>query len=379
MASAAATRNQRASAGAIDSIGIARGHGVYDAIAQMPDDQELLRSSFDQLSGEIHASAKTVLLQDSRYVRDAVGERLRSAAGAVGASFAPVLASAGNGQQLAPATANGPASWIQGMGSWSQIDSDGNAARVKSSSGGFLMGVDTPVSNAWRLGLMAGYSRTDFDAQGRASSGDSDNYHLGAYGGGQWGALGLRGGVAYSWHDIATRRSVATPSFSDRLKASYDGSTAQVFADLSYRIDTPSAAFEPFANVAYVNLRTDGYTESGGAAALHAKGQTTDTTFTTLGSRISSRFDLAGAQAAARGSLGWRHAFGDVRPVAAQAFSAGESFTVAGVPIAKDSAVIEAGLDVQITSKAAFGLSYQGQLASSAQDHGVKASLNIRF
>ncbi|SSW72056.1 Extracellular serine protease [Achromobacter agilis] len=379
MASAAATRNQRASAGAIDSIGIARGHGVYDAIAQMPDDQELLRSSFDQLSGEIHASAKTVLLQDSRYVRDAVGERLRSAAGAVGASFAPVLASAGNGQQLAPATANGPASWIQGMGSWSQIDSDGNAARVKSSSGGFLMGVDTPVSNAWRLGLMAGYSRTDFDAQDRASSGDSDNYHLGAYGGGQWGALGLRGGVAYSWHDIATRRSVATPSFSDRLKASYDGSTAQVFADLSYRIDTPSAAFEPFANVAYVNLRTDGYTESGGAAALHAKGQTTDTTFTTLGSRISSRFDLAGAQAAARGSLGWRHAFGDVRPVAAQAFSAGESFTVAGVPIAKDSAVIEAGLDVQITSKAAFGLSYQGQLASSAQDHGVKASLNIRF
>ncbi|AXA71961.1 hypothetical protein CE205_15810 [Achromobacter insolitus] len=379
MISAAATRNQRASAGAVDSIGIARGHQVYDAIAKMPDDKGLLRSSFDQLSGEIHASAKTVLLQDSRYVRDAVGERLRSAVGGVAASSAPVLASAGSGQRLAPATAKGAASWIQAMGSWSHIDSDGNAARVKSSTAGFLMGADTPVSDAWRLGMMAGYSRTDFDVQDRASSGNSDNYHLGAYGGGQWGALGLRGGVAYSWHDITTRRSVSIPSFTDRLKANYDGRTAQVFADLSYRIDTSSVSFEPFANVAYVNLKTDGYTESGGAAALRAKGQTTDTTFTTLGTRASSSFELAGAQAAARGSLGWRHAFGDVNPVAAQTLSAGNSFTVAGVPIAKDSAVIEAGVDVQITSRATFGLSYQGQLASSTQDHGVRAGLNIRF
>jgi outer membrane autotransporter protein len=379
MALAGKTRNQRAAAGAIDSIGMAGGHGVYDAVVRLPDDKDLLRSSFDQLSGEIHASAKTVLLQDSRYVRDAMGERLRSAVGGVGAAAAPVLASAGNGVRLAPATARGPSTWVQGIGAWSHADGDANAARLKSSSGGFLMGADAPVSDAWRLGLMAGYSRTDFDVQDRASSGDSDNYHLGAYGGGQWGALGLRGGVAYSWHGIATRRSAAMPGFSDRLKADYDGRTAQAFADLSYRIDTPAAAFEPFANLAYVNLRTDGYTESGGAAALHAKGQTTETAFATLGSRAMSSFELGRAQATARGSLGWRHAFGDVLPLATQAFSAGESFTVAGVPIAKDSAVIEAGLDVQITPRAAFGLSYQGQLASSARDHGVRASLNVYF
>lgn len=379
MALTGRTRNQRAAAGAIDGMGMASGHAVYDAVVSLPDDPALLHASFDQLSGEVHASAKSVLLQDSRYLRDAVGERLRSAAGGVGAVSAPVLVSAGEGVRLAPANANGPATWIQGMGSWSHIDSDGNAARVKSSTGGFLMGADGPVSDAWRLGVMAGYSRSDFDVQDRASSGDSDNYHLGAYAGGQWGALGLRGGLAYSWHDITTRRSVAMRGFSDRLKASYDGRTAQAFADLSYRIDTPAVSFEPFANIAYVNLETDGYRESGGPAALRGKSQTTETTFTTLGTRAMSRFELGGAQAAGRGSLGWRHAFGDVMPLATQAFSAGEAFTVAGAPIAKDSAVIEAGLDVQITRQAAFGLSYQGQLASSAQDHGVRASLNIRF
>lgn len=379
MASAAATRNQRAAAAAIDSIGMAAGNELYDAMAVMPDDKGLLRTSFDQLSGEIHASAKTVLLEDSRYVRDAASERLRSAVGAVGASLAPVLASAGDGAKLAAATAMGPASWIQGLGSWRQIDGDGNAAQVKSSTGGFLLGVDAPVSDVWRLGLMAGYSRTDFDVRDRSSSGDSDNYHLGAYGGGQWGALGLRGGLSYSWHDIATRRSVSMPGYSDRLKASYDGRTAQVFADLSYRIDTGVAALEPFANVAYVNLKTDGYTESGGAAALRANSQTTETTYTTLGSRITSGFELGGAQATAKGSLGWRHAFGDLKPVATQAFAAGNAFTVAGVPIAKNSAVLEAGLDVQVSRKVSFDLSYQGQLASGAQDHGVRAGLSVRF
>ncbi len=379
MISAAATRNQRAAAGAIDSIGMAGGHRVYDAVAQLPDDAPLLRGAFDQLSGEIHASARTVLLQDSRYVRDAVAERLRAAAGGVGAVSAPVLASAGDGARLAPADARGPATWLQATGSWSHIDGDGNAARAKSSSGGFVMGVDTPVSEAWRLGLMAGYSRTDFDVQQRSSSGDSDNYHLGAYGGGQWGKLGLRGGLAYSWHDITTRRSVSMSGMSERLEADYDGRTAQVYADLSYRIDTPAAAIEPFANAAYVNLKTDGYRESGGAAALRGKSQTNETTYTTLGARASTDFELGGAQAAARGSLGWRHAFGDVKPVAVQAFSAGESFTVAGVPIAKNSAVVEAGLEVRINRRASFGLSYQGQLAGSAQDHGVRAGLNIRF
>lgn len=377
MASKGATRNQRAAAAAIDSIGLVGGHALYDAVARLPDDAGTLQAGFDQVSGEMHASAKTVLLQDSRYLRDAMSGRLRAAAGN-GAGPAPLVAALGGGAPL-PAGLNGPASWIQGMGSWSRIDGDGNAARVKSSTGGFLMGVDAPFAEAWRVGLMAGYSRTAFDADDRASSGHSDNYHLGVYGGGQWGALGLRGGLAYTWHDIATRRSVAMPGFADRLKAGYGGRTAQAFIDLGYRIETAAVAFEPFANLAYVNLRTDGWRESGGAAALHASGQATDTTFTTLGLRAASGFELGRAQAVARGSLGWRHALGDVRPLATQAFSAGDAFTVAGVAIARDSAVIEAGLDLQVTRATTFGLAYQGQLASAGQDHGVRANLAIRF
>ncbi|WP_274426174.1 autotransporter-associated beta strand repeat-containing protein, partial [Chelativorans sp. YIM 93263] len=53
----ARTRNQRATAEGAESLD--PGNEVYNAIAALPDTDAVIRDSFDQLSGEIHASAKT--------------------------------------------------------------------------------------------------------------------------------------------------------------------------------------------------------------------------------------------------------------------------------------------------------------------------------
>ncbi len=54
-------------------------------------------------------------------------------------------------------------SWVRAFGAWTAADSDGNAARLKSSIGGVSAGTDAPVSDDWRIGAMAGYSRSSFD------------------------------------------------------------------------------------------------------------------------------------------------------------------------------------------------------------------------
>jgi fibronectin-binding autotransporter adhesin len=306
-------------------------------------------------------------------------DRVRAAFGDVAAPSMPVMAYAEGGLQLAAPTTDRFAVWGQGFGAWGHNNGDGNAARLNHSTGGFLMGADAPVFDSWRLGLLAGYSRTNFDARDRNSSGSSDNYHLGLYDGTQWGALGFRSGLAYSWQDISTSRTVAFSGFGDSLKSKYNAGTFQAFGEFGYRIDTAMAAFEPFANLAYVNLDTGSFSEQGGAAALHAAGQSTDTTFTTLGLRASTRFMLGGVNATARGTLGWQHAFGDIVPLSAQAFATGDAFTIAGVPIARDAALIETGLDLNLTPSATLGLSYQGQIASSAQQHGFKVNLGVTF
>ena len=368
------TRNQRDTGDGVDSLG--NGNPVWNAVAVLGGDS--VPAAFDSLSGEVHASVKSMLLDDSRFVRDAATDRVRSAFAGTAMSSTPVMAYGEGGFAAAPADTDRLAVWMRGFGSWGEWGSDGNAAGLDRTLGGVLIGADGLVAENLRLGLMTGYSHSDVD--GRASSGSSDNYHLGLYGGSQWGALGLRFGAAYSWHDIETARSVAFPGFAESLDANYDAATMQAFGELGYRIDTQSASFEPFAGLAYVNLHTDGFTEKGGASALESTGTNTGTTFTTVGIRASKDFMLSGTNVKARGMIGWRHAFGDTTPLSRVSFAGGDMFTIAGVPIAKDAAVIEAGLDFGITEKATLGLSYSGQIGSGGtRDHGFRADYRVNF
>jgi len=370
------TWNQVSAGGGVESLG--PGNSIHNAVLNLSADQA--RNAFDQLSGEIHASARTALIEDSRFMRNAVNDRLRAAVGSTGAAGEPVVTYQNGKPVAAPATTDRFALWGQGFGSWGRTDGDGNAAKLERRTAGFFIGADAPVFDNWRLGAVAGYSRTDFDVKGRQSSGTSDNYHLGLYGGATWGALALRTGAAYTWHDIATNRTVGFPGFGDRLSGDYGAATAQIFGELAYGFTMGATRIEPFANLAYVNLHTDGFRETGGAAALIGTSADTDATFTTLGLRAQTTFNLGGANLTAKATLGWRHAFGDVTPLASLRFAGGgNGFGIAGVPIARNAAVIEAGLDYAIAPNATLGLSYGGQFGSGTADHAAKANLNVRF
>lgn len=84
------TPNQIAAGSGTESLGM--GHGVFDAVLNLSADQA--RDAFGRLSGEIHASARIAMLEDNRFVRNAVWDRLRGAAsddrgGAWGKASAP--------------------------------------------------------------------------------------------------------------------------------------------------------------------------------------------------------------------------------------------------------------------------------------------------
>ncbi|CAN7500901.1 autotransporter domain-containing protein [Bosea sp. LjRoot90] len=350
------------------------------------------RRALGQLAGEIHASARTVLVDESWLLRAAVNDRLRSAFGAVGASpmatldygFTADLAPAVKGPMPKLPSAERFAIWGQGYGSWGRIDGDGNAAKLTHSTGGLLIGADVAAFDNLRFGVVAGYSRSTFDVNGRLSSGESDNYHLGLYGGAQWGALSLRTGLSYTWHDLSTRRGIVSAGLGDLLRADYDAGTAQVFGEFGYRIELGQTALgrvalEPFAGLAYVVLRSDGFSERGGAAALSGTSDDTSLGYATLGLRAATSGRIAGMDVTLRGGLGWRHAFGDVDPKTALAFAGGTPFTIAGLPIARNAALVEAGLDMAIGANVTLGASYTAQLADDAQDHAFKANLAVRF
>ncbi len=66
-------------------------------------------------------------------------------------------------------------------------------------------------------------------------------------------------------------------------------------------------------------------------------------------------------------------------PVATLAFAGGNAFNIAGVPIAQDAAVVDAGLDFHLSSSAVLGLSYGGQFGGHVTDQTVhRASFSAR-
>lgn len=362
----------------IATAGGANGSVVETPLLNSPTEWAA-RSALDLLSGSALASTQGALIYDSRYTRELAVDRLRNAFCTVGHTSQDRLTEGGSGAGGCMSNRDSHTVWAQAFGARGRTRGDGNAAGMDRASAGLVVGLDASVSPNWRAGALAGYSRGDFDAESQGAGSESDNYHLGIYGGAQWDRLVLRLGAGYTRHDISSHRTVMLPGSLNALKADYGGKTAQAFGELGYQLQAGNLAIEPFANLAHVNLRTDGFMERGGLAALTSGSSTTNTTFSTLGARVATDVQIGQVPGTLRGTIGWRHAYGDITPRANVFFAGGLPFTVGGVPIAKDAAVVGAGLDLQLSKGATLGLSFEGQFGDDASDRTLRGTLTVVF
>jgi outer membrane autotransporter protein len=362
----AETPNQIAAAGGIDEQGA--GFPLFDAI--IPLDADGARHAFDLASGEIHATVPGALLDDSRFIREAIFDRLGDKYGAGWPG--------GGGVDLTVANLRPRASaWGRVFGSNGTAGGDGNAAGFSRSIGGFLAGIETGDPGLWRAGLVAGYRRAGVSVAERASTAMVGVYEIAAYGAVASGPLALRFGGAYGGGTINTIRNVAFPGFDETLTASYGVRTAQAFGEVAYRGRIGAIGIEPFANVAFVSANTDGFTESGGLAALSGGPQHRSMTIGSIGARFAT--ELPAIHARMTALIAWQHRWGKTTPAADLAFTGGTPFTVAGTPRARDSLRIDAGLEWDIGKRSKFALGYSGQFAAGGSDHGVRATFSIRF
>ncbi len=362
-ASVAATPNQRSVAAAAEQLGA--GNAVYESLLSAPNAASA-QGAFQQLSGEIYPALETALVNDNRYLREAVGERLQQ--GEMGAST-ETIDSRGN-------------VWVKALGAWGKTDSRSDTAGYTTSIGGMLAGVDGALDEDTRLGLVAGYSDTSLnmgsDTHSRASI---DSYHLGAYAGHEIGALRLSGGATYSWHRADVKRELQYGEVAGKQKAKVDARSTQVFTEAAYRLNLQPLAVEPFANLAYVHLDADGFTEKGDAAALKGGDDSRDVVLSTLGVRALKTLNVSDhQQLELSGTLGWQHNLSSVDSERHLAFaSGGSSFSVESSPMVRDAALVGARVSLALSKDAKVNLDYNGLLASKEKVHGVGLSLDWAF
>lgn len=372
----ATTGNERSVAGGLASLD--QNSALALATLNLPD-ADTVRNTYNQLSGEIHSSLFGVLLDDSRFIRqatlnrtcNALSEQRDTLSTDKRLSTCPVMPHDSRGSFTL---------WGQAFGSFATIDGNDNAAQVKRDVSGLYLGGDTQVADNWRVGLVTGYENSSVDVNKRQSSGGVDSYHLGIYSNGVFGPLGVHLGAVHTLHKVDTKRAVELAKVIQTPKSSYDVQTDQVFGELSYRIHASGLELEPFVGITYVHQGGDAFQETGGNAALKGESASKGLTYSTAGLRGAALIAEVGhAVVSVTGSIALQRLLdGDTSERSFQ-FDGSSNFKIEGAPLGRNSVPVEAGIAVDFNSNARVSLGYRGQFSSGYEDHGMTATLSVPF
>ncbi|MGE4266780.1 MAG: autotransporter domain-containing protein [Deferribacterales bacterium] len=346
----AKTSNQIGVANAVESLGI--DSSIYRAV--LPLSEKGAEKAFSMLSGEMYASAQTMLLDDSRFVREAVLSR-------------------------APVQTHNYNFWFNVFGAKADWDGNSGTSNLSRTVGGVMVGAEREINTSMSAGLVFGASNTNYDVDALSSSGSVKSYYLGAYAEKLINDITLTFGAAYGWHKMDTGRTVEFGSFSEHQDADYDADSYQFFGEISYDIKDGGSKVTPFLNAAYAKLDTDGFSEDGGSSALRGDSSDMDTVFATAGLRVEAQTVLGGLKLRPNGSVGLKHAFGDRTPETTVALDGADAFTTEGTPVARDTVVFELGVDSSVSARTSVGVAYKGNFSGESTDQSINADLTIRF
>ncbi|WP_371394203.1 autotransporter domain-containing protein [Glycocaulis abyssi] len=340
-ASFAAGGNAASVAQAADTLG--SGNPLWQALVWL--DAASAPLAFEALNGEIHATHRQLVLDETIHTRRAVTSRLAAA----------------RSEETGSA-------WISGHFGGAQLGSRDGASRVSADTSGVMLGLDTPVNGDVRIGVMAAFGETAFNITGRSAAGLAESRSLGVYGGGQFGGFGLSAGAIYGWHDLSTNRLVSFPGINEHINSSHSADSVQVFGEASL---AGPAGFEPFLSLAHVRLDTGRFAEAGGVSALALDGETRQMTQGRLGSRFAHDWQAGDTALRFEGSLGWRRVFSGHRQFVSGNL-AGAPVFFEGNGVDRDAAAIEAGMVIEPLGGISLELGYAGEIGSNARNHGAE-------
>lgn len=342
------------------------------------------RHALNNLSGDIHASARTAMIQDSYLLEQAVLDRLGDASCDGNSDGDGILSARGHydlhtRRRGARCDSNHTIMWGQAYGSLGR-NGGGNVSSLHHQTAGFVMGVDTPIDDRWRVGGMIAYGHSMFNTNGSSnSSGNSNNISLGSYAGSHWGRFNLRLGAFYTWNLMNMRRHVQVADFGGRQTSNYRSGTARAFTELSYKFDFGKLQFEPFLEGAYVNQYAGRFSERG-VAALYGQSKDRSVGFTSFGFRVARSFQIGDMWLRAHAMGAYRRAYGSLGSSRTERFlNDGSDMRVSGVLLSRDAAVVKAGLSAKVTDSVDLDLSYTGQYGEHSMDSGATGSVKVAF
>ncbi|CAN1514789.1 Outer membrane autotransporter barrel [Methylophilaceae bacterium] len=325
----------------------------------------------------------------------AAGEQLRAEAN--NASYQAVVAAANHvssviglhqDQVRAGATgvssgeaADGAGFWLEAFGFRGDQKERSDVDGYQADTGGFVLGGDKVVGNGdARFGAAFAYGSTGISGKGAntANRTDIDSYQgifYGSYNAGAWYADASLG---YGRHQYDTKRVVSLVGAN--LTGSHNAN--QYSAKLGFGLPFSSGVttITPLANLAYVKLDQNGYTESDRndtGAALSVDSTKTESLRSGLGAKLSVALATGELSPTLEARAVWNHEFADTNQNITASFYGGDSFTTNGVSQSRDSANLGVGVSLKSKNGQTLSVNYDAEVKNDYVSH--TAALKARF
>ncbi len=305
-------------------------------------------------------AVRAILLDDSRFVRQAVLHQQRGGLGLADAPRAWAHAFTVHGSRSGP-TASG-----------------------QRSLNGAILGMDVPINAVWHGSVYGGAQHTRWTSGDSQTPASVNTWHLGMALTARRDAWQFTTGLAYSRHSVSGHARLAQAAWRQSLHTSHRAHTVQLFASASRQWRIGDTALTPFLELAWISHKTPSHRYQASNAWL-ATGRTSDRMRTaTLGVRAERQFALKQS-----GSLGvyaqaaWRHADTSEQPwMQWQGSTRGalqDGRMAPGVAIARHALQTQLGLTWQFRRQWQLSLDYAGQHAGGDNDHQWLAQAEYRF
>lgn len=280
--------------------------------------------------------------------------------------------------------------WGQAFGGEATQNQRDNISGYHANYNGLLIGADTLLNPAWRVGGLFSYANTSV-----ASSDDNSgsSVHVKSY-----GLIGYAGYTADHWyldltgglvkHQYNSARVVDFTGFSGTANGNYNGRQYVLSAQAGYpiKLDSmmPGAVLTPIAGLYYSKLYQDGYTESGGSGAALTVQSNSDSSFKSdLGAKLERSFATSYGSLSPSVQLTWRHEYrnSQLRTVAdfAADTTGTTSFATLGAKPISDMGVVALALTLTHTRNMTVTARYTVQAASGYSEQTADVRLRYQF
>ena len=276
--------------------------------------------------------------------------------------------------------------WMEGTGSYAQLDTRGDESGYKLTTWGGTFGVDVDLSDSFTMGAAFTANYGDLTASAAdTADGHLDSYYanlFGRYQSKRWAhTLILTGG----WNDAKLNRTVDYGAGSYRTQGNTNGWGLGAMYELTYDIylnENRSSILQPLFNASVVTTRMDGYRETGaGNAGLSVDKQEWTTGTLALGGRWMGLVgsNIFGREALAELRINAAQDLGDDRGETSVGFLANPGYTqqVRGAKVGRTALQIGAGLSVPVGTQGTVFVNGNADIRNGASS--VNGSIGYRY